>query len=532
MDVSDCGSTYLASNKTSTTCLGYGDESKLGDHCVIKQRPKTCDRVDQVGAVLLGPATRLAWTCRSCGCNAHNAMCNRHGCVRPTPTRDFVIAKDIIQETMSEVEHEYAEHFSKHGSEWLSKWPLQKQEAITKSVKLDDVKPSKVKNMVKREHQSTLPKKARCIQFYKNLATQAAFGAEFTSLQKAYCKVWTRKRVLNSDVRITIGSAMNSKTMGEWMSEVLSDYTHPHFYERDGKAWDATMGEIHHALKMQSYSFMPDDFKKFADDCYKVDGIGVYRDGSVLIYSVDGTVKSGHNDTTIGNCIINAMIAAEACIERGLKADIIVVGDDLLIVVEGDFDEHALADIEAGLGIKPEYRKFDDVEDVSFISGHWVTLKQGGYIFAPKLGRLLARLHWTVTPPSKKDHDAYLRGVYTGIRATCHSLPVYSSIAPETKGKVKNVDQRKLEMYGTEGVEYSREDVIDWFQRKYHCHLNQIEDLERELENRTPRIIRSDFIDVIESVDLNDIADRACVGDVHIKLKMEHDGLATTRPQP
>lgn len=531
VDVADVGNTYLNSNTTNTLCLGFGDERLLGKHCKITERPKKCDRDDQKGAELLGPATRLAWTCRSCGCNAHNAMCNRHGCVRPVPTKGFEYANDYIDGSLDEVMMDYDVHYSENSHLWLGKWPLVKQEAIAGSVRLDEVLPSRVKNMVKREHQSTKPKKARCIQFYKNLATQAEFGPEFTSLQKAYCKSWRRRKHGYDDVRVTIGSAMNSKQLGDWMEDVLSDYSDPHFYERDGKAWDATMGPIHHKLKMRAYSKMPQPFQDFVDSCYKVRGTGVYRDGSRLVYSVDGTVKSGHNDTTLGNCIVNAMIAAEACKRLGLKADIIVVGDDLLVIVEGDFDEHALAEEEAALGIKPEYRKFDDVEDVSFISGHWVTLRRGGYIFAPKLGRLLARLHWTTTPPPAKHLAPYLRGVYSGIAATCHSLPVYSALSPVTEGSVKNVDLRKVEIYGTEQLQYCREDVLDWFQRKYHCSVAQIEELEAELADRSPRILRSDFIDVIETVDLNDIAERTCVGE-NVRPLGGHDGLATARPQP
>jgi hypothetical protein len=436
-------------------------------------------------------------------------MCNRHGVERPTPTRDFDCANRFIDDSLDEIEHYYTTHFQEHSHEWLSKWPQAKQQAILKSQKMDEVLPNRVKNMVKRECQHTPPKKARCIQFYRNLATQAEYGAEFTSLQKAYCRTWKRREM--GGVRVTIGSEMNSKTLGEWMSEVLADYANPRFYERDGKAWDATMGKIHHKLKMRAYGRMSAGFQKFVNDCYKVRGFGVYKDGSILAYEVDGTVKSGHNDTTLGNCIVNAMIAAEACVKLGLKADIIVVGDDLLIVIEGDFDEHALAREEAALGIKPEYRKFDDVEDVSFISGAWASLPGGRFVFVPKLGRLLARLHWTVTPPPKKHLDSYLRGVYSGLRAACHSIPVYSVLCPETKGKTWEVDAWRREMYGTDRVQYTREEIMPWFLRKYHCTRSDIDWLEKELSDRTPRIIRTSLVDEIDAVDCADIDVRKCV---------------------
>lgn len=510
VEVNVMGSTYLKSLLTDTVCLGYGDEKNLGDHCKIQERPKSCDRSDQKGAMLMGPATRLAWTNRSCGCNAHNGMCHRHGVVRPEPTKSFEYAFRFLAETKPGVSAEYEEHFLAHGSEWIKRWPLSKQQAIIRSRELDELAPGLVKNMVKREHGSTKASKARCIQFYTNLATQAEFGAEFASVQKAYGKDWVRREI-DGRIRVTIGTMMNSVKLGEWLGGVLRDYRKPMFYERDGKAWDSTMGKMHHDLKMEAYSFMPPDFKKFANDCYSVKGTGVYRDGSRLVYTVEGTTKSGHNDTTIGNCIINAMIAAEACHRQGLAADIIVVGDDLLIIIEGDFDAAALAAEEAALGIVPEYRKFDDIEDVSFISGQWIPVSTERYIFAPKLGRLLARLHWTVTPPSPKHHAAYLRGVYSGIRATCHSIPVMSALAPAVKGETRGVDRWYTEMYGEQVAEYTRADVMPWFLRKYRCSEEEVETLEAELADRTPRIIRSDLIDRIEEVDLADIQERVCV---------------------
>lgn len=512
VDVNPIGSTYLRSTTTNTICLGMGDESKLGTHCKIHARPAECSRPDQKGATLLGPATRLAWTCRSCGCNAHNAMCNRHGVTRPEPTKSFEFGIEFVESTLSEVQEEYEKHYTEHRNEWLKKWPEQKRKAIQRSEWLEDVRPDRVKNMVKREHQSSKPKKARCIQFYPNLATQALFGPEFTSLQKAYCKVWKRRGCGDEKVRVTIASMMNSVTLGEWMKEVLADYSDPHFYERDGKAWDATMGRMHHELKMLAYSRMSPEFLEFVESCYHVKGFGLYRGGAVLSYSVEGTTKSGHNDTTLGNCIINAMIAAEACRRLGLTADIIVAGDDLLVIIEGDFDEHALAGEERALGIAPEYRKFDDVEDVSFISGQWITLP-GRYIFAPKVGRLLARLHWTVTPPPAKHFDSYLRGVYSGIRATCHSLPVVRLLAPELekKGKDVVVDSWYTQMYGDVGVDYTYEEVLPWFLRKYHCFEHEIVALETALRDRTPRIVRTPLVDKIEEVDLAEIEDRVCV---------------------
>jgi hypothetical protein len=268
----------------------------------------------------------------------------------------------------------------------------------------------------------------------------------------------------------------------------------------------------HHEAKQAVYAAVGPRhcaFRRFVDDCRVVTGSARSENGE-LSYTLVGTTKSGHNDTTLGNSIINAAIAFEAALRLGLKCDIIVAGDDLLIVVEGDFDEHAFARHEAGLGIKPEYRKFDYWGDVSYISGIWVPSKNG-LAFIPKPGRLLARLFWSTHPPSAKKVNDYKHSVVMGLLPTCGAIPVIGEFlrSNDRGGKVVPIGKRYFDFQCTESNEFD-EALIPFFERRYDCNRDEIADLESVFRGLAgvPGLLVHPLADKIMKVDLADIAVR------------------------
>lgn len=429
----------LAARTTDTICLGKGDESNLGANCkILDAIQDRCKRVEQVGATLMGPVASMNYVCRSCACNAHNALCNRHGKKAPPCTADFTEYKAWLEENVYEqFKSRYVELISHYrdGGHWIAKWPALKQDAIEESDKWDRFSPERVKCMIKRESSNKPPSKARLIQFYRTLKTQSFRGPEFTALQKALTESINTTDRLHApcndagdsaapDVSVTFGSGKNAYELGEWMSTAQRNARGRRctYYERDGKNWDATMQQAAQEMRESLYAEVDDSLAAFAKQCSKVRGSGIFN-GVRLRYKLDYTVKSGHNDTTIGNNIVNAGISFSCMKKLGLSGAILVVGDDLLIVVYGDFDEDAFASLEATYGIVPEYRKFHAVCDVSFISALWFVTSTG-YAFTPKPGRLLARLFWTTNPPPPKQATAYIKGVVLGLWPTVSNMPV------------------------------------------------------------------------------------------------------------
>lgn len=501
----------LASWVGDTVCLGFGDEKNLGENCKILVRPDPGECQEQAGATLVGMATRFSYVARKCGCNAHNAMCNRHGVKQPPVTRRFGVFFEFLDEIGPETESIYNELLNHYEVHWLTdRWSMAKQLLFEDSLWLDAVLLNRVKNMVKREGQHSKPKKARCIQYYVTLASQAYAGPEFYSLQKAYTQVLVRR---GHRIRVSFASGMNATDLGDWLSGVMDDYSFPHFYERDGKSWDATMGSEHQRLKTHAYRFGSDRLKEMASKGFKVKGLGRYGN-SVLKYSLNGTTKSGHNDTTLGNSLVNAGIAFEAMAIMGLRGDILVAGDDLLIAVDGDFDEDELARIESGFGIIPEYRKFNHYLDVTFISGCWFPRDQG-FVFTPKAGRLLARLFWTVNPPTERSERDYRHSVVAGLLPTCGGMPVVGAFlrANDPGGNVVTLPKDKdLSKYSVE-VKWD-ESILRAFCDKYDLTEAEVRVVELRLAcvKGAKGLLVDSTLDKIMDCDLSDIADRPVVG--------------------
>lgn len=337
----------------------------------------------------------------------------------------FLHSKGIL-DNFEDIRGEFAlrlEHWHKN---WLDLWPLSKRDAIIKSVMEDPELANKVKLFIKREGAHSELTKARGIQMYFNLATQALFAPEFRALQDSLCHNFYRREVADG-IRLTFACGMNPRQLGQWMSEVNQSITNPFWYERDGKAWDSTMQKMHMKLKRRVYRAcgVSEEFLSFVAAGERVRGIGFVRGSPAgpFKYLLDNTVKSGHNDTTTGNTVINGWITVESLLRCGLKGEIIVVGDDLLVAIDGDFDLEALKSVEIALGIVPEARKFSHWWEVEFASGIWLETEDG-FGFIPKPGRLLARLFWTCSPPGKKRLADFKHSIVCGLVPRVGNLPI------------------------------------------------------------------------------------------------------------
>lgn len=391
----------------------------------ITSLPKLgCERAAQRGALLLGPVFRHCYVCRSCSCNALNALAIRHGAkqgrmIEALPTLPHLEAR--ISVAYKVLESTYYEG-------WLGKWPASKQAAILKSVLTESDAPDRVKSFVKREGGHAPPKKARLIQGYATLATQERFGREFSVFQKALADVLSLDGFeFSPGIWGTMCSGYTGQQIGDWLTHAEATVSDAHFYERDGKNWDATMQRAHHDFKSRVMRACSSQLADFADAGFSVRGtVGV--GSNRITYRLRGTVKSGHNDTTSGNSLVNAAITARAMQLCGLRGRFIVAGDDMLAVISGDFDAEAMLEAERRLGIVPEARKFYAAEDTSFISGIFLrdalTQRLG---FFPSLGRILARLWWTTRDVAAKNRIDHCYSVASGLRDAVGAMPCYGS---------------------------------------------------------------------------------------------------------
>jgi len=501
------GAYRINATNAVTTCLGFGDEAKLGKHCKI-----TCDKSvecltpESKGGTLVGWTTHVAFVLRKCLCNAHNSLCHRHGSIQPLATRDVrEVLPDFARAVLGHTDRYWLNEMMDY-LVWLAKWPFGKRQSIEQSMMNDSLKPNRVKAMVKREINHKLPSKARMIQFYANLMTQAWFGPQFYSAQKTLCQVFRRKRMGDSGIDITFASGMTAVEIGQWMEDVVGEGALM-FYERDGKNWDSSMQEQHALFRQDVYRIFDPELAQFANDCDKVKGFAVFP-GGLLRYSMEYTVKSGHNDTTLGNSLVNAAIAYAALKRLGLSASILVAGDDLLVALYDPCTVDVLVAAEREYGITPEARVFESFEHVTFISGMW--LGDGEKIgFVPLPGRLFARLWWTVAPPSHKKSQMYMRGVARGLLPVAGTIPLVRVLLRtfDTHGDAISSDKGKQ----FQGSKFDfGPGVWSSFERRYGLTTEELMDCESWLRGlpREALILKHHVLDRMAEVDLADVQDR------------------------
>jgi len=267
------------------------------------------------------------------------------------------------------------------------------------------------------------------------------------------------------------------------------------------------MQKEHAKFRQDVYRLFDTELGNFASKCDRVKGFAVFP-GGTLRYKMAYTVKSGHNDTTLGNSLVNAAIAYAAFKRLGVRASILVAGDDLLVAFYQRVEVDAVIALEREYGITPEARVFDDYERVTFISGMFIG--DGTQIgFVPLPGRLFARLWWTVSPPAARKVPQYQRGVARGLGPVAGSIPVLRVLldAFDTQGDSIKSDKGKQ----FQGSRFSFGDGI-WrsMERRYGLTTQELAECEVWLRTlpREPLLLKHHVLDRLMEIDLVDIADR------------------------
>jgi len=339
---------------------------------------------------------------------------------------------------MPSLRAQYAIELAHWSTEWINKWPEIKRNKILKSMRDDPIRPHIVKPFPKKEI-VLVAKKARLIQAYANEHTAALYAPQFYSFQKALATVSQQNFNFHGiDFQMIFTSGMNHQELGSWMNDKIG----LRFYERDGKSWDATMQKNHFDAEIYLLKLLDKQLAAFVKKCMNTKGSYVDKIGNFISYLVEATRKSGHNDTTSGNSYINILIAIMAIVllpnpptkVRGLFA-----GDDCLIAYDGSDQTDAIRENESALGIVPEARGFDNPLDVSFISGQWYP-NPTGYSFGPKLGKLFAKLFWSVSEIAARKPKQWTSSVadsFYPVFRTCPGMRVFLQRQITTSDRVE-----------------------------------------------------------------------------------------------
>lgn len=484
-----------------TICLGYPGNAKLRKGACIDtatDHGPPCDKEHQAGAINIGKVWGPSHVLRTCRCNAVNALAKRHLVAPTTPrTRSLFFPRRLALR----IKQYYYDDYCNEYAHWLAKWPEAKRAAIEKSVADDPIMDGRVKLMVKRENAHAYPSKARAIQMYRNLATQAKSGAMHTAFQRSL------KRVCADDpggfeifpgIRISSTSGWTHRDYSAWAQRVAG---YEGFFESDASNFDASVDPEITLARARFASIVDPDLGR--DIRRQVRFKGKYFGDVPFGYSGIGTVKSGHNDTTWGNTLVTAVVGAIALRDAGLTGDVIAAGDDLLVAVRHTDGTHgaSMANTQRSFGFTPKWAFWRRLECATFVSSTFLTDGKT-WRFAPLCGRLVKRMWWTVSPPSRKQLALRRSGDALGLLTAHTGHPIIEALCREY---VINGSTPNIRVGGISGEYEGEFDYARALATAYGTSKAVIEEAARRIREAGPGLHSDSWIDELFERDLVDV---------------------------
>lgn len=493
------------------------------ESCVGPNRPRAWN---------YGPVFGVAAVFGGCAHNLMHACALRHLAVQPPspPTGAFDWFLRTVQAPGSLIDRYHSEMEPWRFSsvlEWMARWPRSKSDAIFSSItRGHKYAPSVVRLFIKTEvtpllwlpcgSPSNHPVKPRMIQAYANLATQASHSYEVASVQAKLFHI--RRFSVGDHIDCTVACGMTPLDVATWCCDVERDLPHGFWLELDASSFDATIQRVHYELKMAVYRALgvTRPTLEFLAAGFRVRGVSITSLGGVVETLTDGTVKSGHADTTLGNSIINAAVICSALEDVGCRAAVIVAGDDALVrftcgarcarVVAGEVCGRV-----AFRGLKPKAALHHCIERASFISLCFFRSACGALVASPKPGKQLAKLFWSIRALSERERAGYLRCVCDGMLVLCPDVPVLSGWLRA----VRAANQHGRDFRGATGV-YAIDgaaspcarpcyDLTDSFCSRYGFSRGELLELEAYvLRCSAPGIYHHELVERMKAIDLGD----------------------------
>ena len=381
----------------------------------------------------------------SCGSNAVNALMKRHLAPPTNRIRSFVCR---LLEGNVRFQRSFKTQFAVHYEEWRTRKSKVKVERIEKSVAEDRVDFTRVQFMIKKEvncqvfAEPVTIKKARGIQFAINERSAYEFVDYFDAFSSALVEESAREFYLNGIKMLLCYSAkMSHADISRFATESEQEraqYVYSLIDERDGKNWDANIQVPHREALIRVYAECGgQEFARYVSSGVHITGRFFAKGWDCSIkYEVNGTVKSGHGDTSCGNGALNREVSAQALASlpkhlRPVRVRGLIMGDDYIAwlyfshAVDPDELSKALNEAEAQLGIHPERGLFSRIEHASFISlGFFRAHNMVDIIALPKVGRLLCRLFWTVTELRGRDPRRLASGIAASFYPLFNTMPL------------------------------------------------------------------------------------------------------------
>jgi len=284
--------------------------------------------------------------------------------------------------------------------------------------------------------------------------------------------------------QLSYSSGKTPEELGLWYKQRLQQGYD--FYEDDFSAFDSSQGAGAHQAELAVYKLFGPDNVVLKTLNFQQETVGY---GKYHRYKTKYTRKSGDQNTSIGNTIVNMMAHIWAIDEYNKLGNHVVfnmlaLGDDNLLAVKGagdDFCEFVSAKILL-LGLQPKL--FKSGKAPTYCSSVFVPVMDANnveqYVLVPEVLRRLCKLGWTVSSIPRG-------GTLCGrLKANEQSnlnnglIPVsrifnqhYLSVSDQA---VKTSEYRVHSSYTSNF--YSGENTSDWFSEVYGLSVLEIDELE------------------------------------------------------
>jgi hypothetical protein len=224
---------------------------------------------------------------------------------------------------------------------------------------------------------------------------------------------------------------MTPSQIGKWMTLTEEEFADPIYLEVDYSRWDAHLGLEALGCELGIYERMGFD-TQVLKTMRRLQFQSVGRTKRDVIYTVNGTRKSGDPNTSVGNSLLNGLINAH-CLSKFGKFKLMVLGDDMVAAIERqawkDESQEAYIGQMVALGLKPEIQVHMTPHKVSFCSSYFYPCEVEGrrtHILAPKAGRCLSKFGYQIGVRTRKDPQTLL-GIALGLAPQGYVVPGLNS---------------------------------------------------------------------------------------------------------
>jgi hypothetical protein len=243
-------------------------------------------------------------------------------------------------------------------------------------------------------------------------------GRYIKPIGKHLAELWSpaSARDRREGCHVTYASGLTPVEVGRWFTDALTSGFGAFAWEVDFSRWDSTIGPeaLFAELQFLEATF-PEEADEFVDLIARTnDNVqGMFR--GVGTYQLRGGRRSGDPQTSCGNSFLNGAVHQYYFDQRGLNARVIVLGDDMLALLdEASARCFIPSDYDATMrkfGLVPEPARNNNPCLASFCSQYFWPATVNGvpqHILGAKLGRQLTKLGFSYRDEVRGDYLANL----------------------------------------------------------------------------------------------------------------------------